>query len=196
MTYEEKLDRVVKAIREAKKLARKDYHPKLYTDDENLKLINLNELHDILLQLQDDEEILTIKDKPTKLKALTEQTDDILSGQKNYFLIELAKIFDKWYEGYVLKQKGRLGNLDWINLLKALDVALDINEKLQIANSTTIRIPSLPQMVRFPLLFSSDSIGTRRTYQDYRGELLRTSMRKNEKSIGQTRKKLQRKLAN
>lgn len=172
MTYEEKLDRVIKAIKEARKLARKEYIPKLYINDENLKLINLDEIHDILLQLQDDEEILIIKDKPTRLKVITEQTNDILSGQKDYFLIELSETFDKWNENYILKQKSRLGNLDWINLLKIYDICTDIEKQLQITRDTTISIPSFPYpyIGRFLDLFPYDSVGTRKSYQQHRWE--------------------------
>ncbi len=82
MNYEEKLDLIVKAIVEAKKATRKGYQTKLYYTVENgLKHINLNELHDILLQLQDDEKVITVKDYPTKLKGSFQQTDDILSGE-------------------------------------------------------------------------------------------------------------------
>ncbi len=170
MTYEDKLDLIVKAIFEARKLTRKGHGTKLYlTADNGLKNLNTHEIYDILLKLQDDEEILSVQDIPSAIKSLTD-ISDALEGKKEFFLLEIKDIFDRWYEGYVLKQKSRLGNLDWINLLKALDVALDINGKLQIANSTTVRIPSLPSLVRFALLFPQDSIGTRRIYQDYRGE--------------------------
>jgi len=171
MTYEEKLDTVLNAIREAGKATRKGHSTRLHITKENgLEAIDLNELHDFLLQLQDDEEIITVHDIPTNLKPMAEQTNDAFSGKKTYFLIDILDTFEIWYENRVLERKSRIENLDWVNLLKVLDVVLDINQQLQIAKGKTVFIPSLPQMVRFPLLFPSDSIGTRKIYQQYRME--------------------------
>ncbi len=168
MTYEEKLDLVVKAIVEARKLTRKEQDTKLYlTSDNGLKPLNPNEIYSILLKLQDDERILSVQDIPTVIQKLF---DISLEGSRDFFLLEIKNDFDSWYEKYIFEHKSRLENLDWINLLKALDVVLDINQQLQFVKSTTVLIPSLPQMVRFPLLFPSDSIGTRRIYQQYRWE--------------------------
>lgn len=88
----------------------------------------------------------------------------------NHFQIQVLPRFEKWYELRLLKSKSMLENLDWINLLKAYDVVLDINQQIQLSGTTVIYIPSLPQMVRFQLLFPADSVGTRRLYQDYRME--------------------------
>lgn len=47
MTYEEKLDLILKAIIEARKLARKGQPTKLYlTSDNGLKPLNPNEIYD------------------------------------------------------------------------------------------------------------------------------------------------------
>lgn len=170
MTYEEKLDLILKAIKEARKVARQGHLPKLYVNPDNkLDKIGFDDVHDILLKLQDDEGILGIKDIPTKLKDLYKQTDDMMQ-HKTYFSLDITNKFDPWYEKYVLNNKSKLANLDWINVLKIYDVMLDINEQLQLGASTTVSIHSLPQLVRFSLLFPSDSIGQRRQYQDYRME--------------------------
>lgn len=59
MTYEEKLELIVKAIREAKKTARKGYFPKLYVNADNkLSQLSYENIRDILLQLQDDEKVI------------------------------------------------------------------------------------------------------------------------------------------
>lgn len=160
MVYEEKLDLILKAIIEARKLARKGHLPKLYISAENkLNQLSYEDVYAVLLKLQDDEEILTISDKPKRLKSLSEQISvDLMSeADVNCFILEPAPTFDQWHERYILERKSKLENLDWINLLKAYDVALDINQQLQVENSTTLFIPSLPSMVRFPLLFPSDN---------------------------------------
>ena len=82
MTYEEKLSIIISALREAQNATRKEHYTSLYlTKDNRLTEIDPNELHDILLKLQDDEKVITIKDIPTKLKPVFEQTDDALEGE-------------------------------------------------------------------------------------------------------------------
>jgi len=169
MTYEEKLDLILKAISEAKKSTRKDHYTKLYyTADNGLKDLKLSEIHDILLQLQDDEKIIKIRDIPTKLKSLHFKINDNLEGAKDSFLIDAPEEFTIWYETYIFENISRIENIDWLNLLKIFDVVIDIEQELQIISANAVYIDSLPQLVKFSHLFPQDNIGTRRTYQDYR----------------------------
>ncbi|PIQ72345.1 hypothetical protein COV86_03475 [Candidatus Roizmanbacteria bacterium CG11_big_fil_rev_8_21_14_0_20_35_14] len=173
MTYEEKLSIIISALREAQKATRKEHYTSLYlTKDNRLTEIDPNELHDILLKLQDDEKVITIKDIPTKLKPVFEQTDDAFKGEKTYFLIDTLDSFDDWYASYLLKQKSKLKNLDWLNLLKTFDVCSDIDQQIQMTRNTLIAIPSFPYpyIGRFLELFPYDTIGTRKNYQKYRWE--------------------------
>lgn len=165
MTYEEKLELILQAIVEAKKFARKGYFTTLYyTRDNGLININLNEIHDILLKLEDEEKILKVKALPNELETVY----DI--QKKEYFLIDVPPEFTLWYEAHIFENIHNIENIDWVNLLKVYDVALDINQQLQLASSKEVYIPALPQMVKFPQLFPQDDIGTRRTYQGYRME--------------------------
>lgn len=169
MTYEEKFELIIKAIAEAQKFARKEYYPKLYYNEESgLKDVDLNQIHDILLQLQDDEKIITVKSIPTPLKSAMEQATEGLEGAKHYFTVDIADTFNSWYQRHILNNKSRLQNIDYINLLKIYDVVLDIDEKLQIKASPDVYIPALPTMVRFQILFPMDSIGTRDKYRTHR----------------------------
>ena len=169
MTYEEKLDLILQSISEAKKSTRKDHYTKLYyTADNGLKDLKLSEIHDILLQLQDDEKIIKIQDIPTELKTLHLKFDDTIEGEKDCFLIDTPEEFTIWYEAHILTNISKIGNIDWINLLKIFDVVIDIKQELQITGTNTVYIDSLPQLVKFPHLFPQDDIGTRRKYQDYR----------------------------
>ncbi len=174
MTYEEKLNIIISAIREAQKATRKEHYTSLYlTKDNRLTEIDPNELHDILLKLQDDEKIITVKDIPTKLKPVIEQTDDAFKGEKTYFLIDILDGFDDWYENYSMRQKTDLQNLDYINMLRIYDVVLDINEQIQLTNKTTVSIHLLPPIIRFSALFPADSIGLRDKYCETRWDSLK-----------------------
>jgi len=173
MTHDEKLAITIDAIREARQFTRKDYYTKLHIGTGNgLSRIHIDQLHDILLQLQDDEKIITIKELPTALKPLTSQTSDMLDGKKNCFLIDILDGFDDWYASYLIQQKSQPENLDWLNLLKVLDICSDIGQQLQITRNTTVTIPSFPYpyIGRFLELFPYDSIGTRKSYQQHRWE--------------------------
>lgn len=168
MTYEEKLDLLINEIFEARKRSRSGQPVKIFItkQTELIKKIILQEVYELLLKLQDDEKILTVQEIPTVLKTGW----DVDIDKIEYFSIEILTSFNVWYESYLLAQKRRLDNIDFINLLKIYDVVLDIEQQLQIEGSSTIHIPSLPQLVRFQLLFPIDSIGNRRNYQDYRWE--------------------------
>ena len=97
MTYEEKLKLILRSIKEAEKATRKEHDLKLYVSkDSELSKINLNEAHDILSQLQDDEKIITVRELPTSLKQYVLEPTDLLSGPKDYFSIEIKGTFDAW----------------------------------------------------------------------------------------------------
>lgn len=171
MTYEEKLDLILKEIVEARKRTRAKQPIKIYVakGSELTKRIFLKEIYDILLKLQDDEGIIKIKDVPVDLRPLSEWR---LEDNSDHFLIDILDIFDSWYEEYLLRQKSKPANLDWLNLLKVLDVCSDIDQQLQMTRSNTVTIPSFPYpyIGRFLELFPYDSIETRKSYQKYRWE--------------------------
>lgn len=167
MIYEEKLDRIVKALMEAKKATRKGKTTTLYLNGTNgLNLLDREEIRNILLQLQ-DENILKVNPKTNRLLPLSQQPVN-----PSYFLLDILDGFDDWYENYLLKRKSKLENLNWFNLVKILDVCVSINEQLQIVQSGDLTIPSLPypNLGRFPELFPFDTVGTRDNYQEYRWE--------------------------
>jgi len=167
MTYEEKLNLIVKAVVDAMKATRKGQPTTLYLNATNgLDSLDREEIHNILLQLQ-DENALKVNPKTNRLLPLSQQPTN-----PNYFLLDILDGFDDWYESYLLKQKSKPENLDWLNLLKILDVCSDIDQQLQVARNTTITIPSFPYpyIGRFLELFPYDSIGTRKSYQKYRWE--------------------------
>ena len=92
MTYEEKLDIVIEAIREAKQFTRKDCLTKLYWGNGNgLSRVGLDATYDILLQLQDDEKVIKVDKKKTSQGSF-DQTIDIQDGTKNYFQIGRAHV--------------------------------------------------------------------------------------------------------
>ena len=169
MSYEEKLDLIIDELIEARKSSRAGKPTKIFitSQTELNRLIIPQEIHEILLQLQEDEKIIEVLDYPSSLKPawVSSSLDKI-----DYFEINIFEPFDSWYANYLLSKKSKLGNLDLINLLKIYDVVLDIEQQIQIDGKITIYIPSLPHLVRFQLLFPIDSVGSRQTYQGYRWE--------------------------
>lgn len=163
MTYEQKLDLIINAIVEARKATRKGQLTTLYLNSTNgLDHLELDEIRGILLQLQ-DEKILTLNQKTNRLLPLSQQPVNL-----SYLYLDILEGFDGWYENYLMQQKTGLGNIDYINILKIYDVVLDINEQLQLANQTTVTIDLLPHLVRFSILFPTDSIGFRDKYCEIR----------------------------
>jgi hypothetical protein len=172
MTYEEKLALIIDEIVEARKRARVGQPAKIFVDKKSglLKAIILPEIYEILLKLQDDTKILTIKDRPVSLKSLSER--EILDENEDHFLIDILDGFDDWYANYLMQQKSKPENLDWLNLLKVFDVCSDIDQQIQMTRNATVTIPSFPYpyIDRFLELFPYDSIGTRKSYQQHRWE--------------------------
>lgn len=165
MTYEEKLDLVVKAVLEASKTTRKGvFTITLYLNATNgLDRLPREEINNILLQLQDE--------KALKVHPLNNRLLPPNQQPTHYFLLDIPE-FDNWYGNYLMRQKSKPANLDWLNLLKILDVCSDIDQQIQITRNTTVTIPSFPYpyIGRFLELFPHDNIGTRKSYQQHRWE--------------------------
>ena len=171
MTYEEKLDLLINELAEDKKRTRIGQPAKIFVtkQSELVKKIIPQEIHELLLQLQDDEKILTIKEIPTDLKTGWEVNLEKI----DYFLVDILDVFDDWYESYLMKQKTGLESIDYINMLRIYDVVLDINEQIQLTNKTTVSIHLLPSLVRFSALFPADTIGMRDKYCETRWDSLK-----------------------
>ena len=168
MTYEEKLDLIVKAVVEAKKATRKDQPTTLYLNATNgLDNLDREEIRNILLQLQ-DENALKVNSKTNRLLPLSQQPTS-----PNFFFLDILDGFDNWYENYLMGQKTNLENLDYINMLRIYDVVLDVNEQIQLTNKTTVSIHLLPHLVKFSVLFPADSIGFRDKYCETRWDSLK-----------------------
>lgn len=169
ITYEEKLDLILKALVEAKKATVKGQTTELFYKSANNGLdgFQREEIYGILNKLQEEEKILTVWRETNRLLPLNQQPKN-----PNFILVKCHDGFDDWYGQYLLKQKSKPNNLDWLNLLKILDVCSDIDQQLQMTRSTTVVIPSFPYpyIGRFLELFPYDSIGTRKSYQQHRWE--------------------------
>src|SRR3989338_6905244 len=177
MTYEERLEKIVFRLKDERDLTRKCHKTKVTFDDQSFTKVGISDTCKILLQLQDDEKSLKIVDSLQPIETVS--TEQIINpiDNDNYddvevITIELDVAFDEWYTRYVLQQKSKPTNLDWLNLLKIVDVCSDIDEKLQINRSTTVTIPSFPYpyICRFRELFPFDTIPTRKAYQQHRYE--------------------------
>jgi len=166
MTYEKKLDLVVKAVLEASKTVRKGvFTVTLYLNATNgLDRLPREEIHNILLQLQDD--------KSLKVHPLNNRLLPPNQQPTHYFLLDIPEFAD-WYEGYLMQQKTGLEKIDYINMLRIYDVVLDVNEQVQLTNKTTVTIHLLPHLVRFSVLFPTDSIGFRDKYCETRWDSLK-----------------------
>lgn len=177
MTYEEKLEKIIYKLQEERQLTRKGRKTRVTFTDNSFTKIRIIEVCKILLQLQDDEKILEIVEALQPMETVaTEQiinpsTDDDYEGVEE-IAVEINEEFDNWLISYRMKQKSKPENIDWLNLLKALDVSSDIEQQLQLSRSNYVRIPSFPYpyIGRYLELFPYDTVGTRKTYQQYRWE--------------------------
>lgn len=177
MTYDELLQKVVYKLKEERDLTRKGHKTKVTFTDNSFTKVRIREICKILLQLQDDEGIVKILDALQPIETVP--TEQIINPSDNddyegveEITAEVGEEFDDWLIRYRMKQKSKPENIDWLNLLKALDVCSDIEQQLQVARTNYVSIPSFPYpyIGRFLELFPYDTIGTRKIYQQYRWE--------------------------
>ncbi|MCX6783799.1 MAG: hypothetical protein NT141_01890 [candidate division WWE3 bacterium] len=136
MPYEEKLGRIVKAIIEARKATRKDQPTTLHTNaNSGLNYLDNEEIRNILLQLQ-DEKIIKVRQITNRLLPLSEQPIN-----PSLFYIDVLDGFDTWYEGYQIKQKGKIENLSATNFGQIYSVLAQIDDQLQLSQSSTLNLP-------------------------------------------------------
>ena len=104
MTYEEKLEIVVKAIDEAIKITPPGYNTKLKITHENkLKDLDLDDTASILYQLQDEHRVIEIVSlantkNPTGFDPYAEELD--------YFVIKVLDTFSNWKKRQIVDRQG------------------------------------------------------------------------------------------
>ncbi|OGG07417.1 hypothetical protein A2872_02340 [Candidatus Gottesmanbacteria bacterium RIFCSPHIGHO2_01_FULL_42_12] len=130
MTYEEKLNLIVKAVVEAKKATRKDQSTTLYLNATNgLDHLDREEIRNILLQLQ-DENALKVNPKTNRLLPIEQQPIN-----PNYFLLDITDTFADWCVRYQVKQKGKIENLSEANFKEVYFVLTQLEDQLQLSQS-------------------------------------------------------------
>lgn len=83
MTYNEKLDLIVKALQEAVEISGEDSHAKLYIDDTyGLNVLPLNQIYEILQKLISDDQLFVIREKPYKLRITRDQYEEIRAASE------------------------------------------------------------------------------------------------------------------
>lgn len=135
MTYEEKLDLIVKAVVGARKATRNGKPTMLYLNATNgLDCLDREEIRNILLQLQ-DKNALKINPKTNRLLPLSEQPSN-----PGFFLLDILENFDDWYNNYLIVEKSKLENLSKDNFDNIFNVLCTIENELQINQSGKIVI--------------------------------------------------------
>ena len=108
MERQPKLELVIKAIQEAKKITPKGQLVKVYLPNVlKFKQFRLQELYDILSKLEDDEKILTLMRFPRYLLKLdldrytyTSSDGEVVDPSKEYFTIKVRRNFNEWSANY------------------------------------------------------------------------------------------------
>ena len=133
MTYEEKLDLIVKAVLEACKTTRKGvFTANLYLNSTNgLDRLPRKEIHNILLQLQDE--------KALKVHPLNNRLLPPIQQSTHYFVLDIPN-FESWYEKRLITNKSRLENLSEINLNNISRIIHIIEKELELDQSKKLTI--------------------------------------------------------
>ena len=116
-----KLDLVIKAIEEAKKITPKGQLVKVYLPNVlKYKQFRLQELKDILTMLEDNERILTLMRFPRYLLKLdlgrytyTNSDGEVVDPTKEYFTIKVRRRFNEWCANYWKLTHQQAGSVNW-----------------------------------------------------------------------------------
>lgn len=131
MTYEEKLDIIVKAIIEARKATINGQSTKLYINDNNgLNQVGKEEVQDILQKLQVEEKILSLNYIINRLLPMTQQPKNV-----GFLLLDIHDSFDNWYVNYQIRQKGKIENLSEANFKTISALLEQIKDQFQFSQS-------------------------------------------------------------
>ena len=108
MTYEEKLDLILKALFEAKKATIEGKTIQLYVKNGNngLDIFPRAEIYSILEKLQKEEKILRVWWETNRILRLNYQA----YVNADFILVRCNDTFDNWYKQYLLKQKTKSNN--------------------------------------------------------------------------------------
>lgn len=99
MTYKEKLYKIVSKLKDERDLTRKGYKTKATFDDGSFTKIRIIEVCKILLQLQDDEKILTVLDAYQSTDTFDPYEKDNEGNYDNVdmIIVELNETFDAYF---------------------------------------------------------------------------------------------------
>lgn len=133
MTYEEKLDLIVKAVVEASKTTRKGvFTTTLYLNATNgLDQLPREEIHNILLQLQDE--------KALKVHPLNNRLLPANQQPTHFFTLDIPD-FKSWYERRLIANKSKLENLSETNFNNISHIMDLIEEQLELDQSEKLAI--------------------------------------------------------
>jgi hypothetical protein len=122
MNATEKINLIIEQIAQAKNLSVDGMQIELVQSDATgLTKVPVREIHSVLKKLA-KEHALKIVSLPTYLVEKGQRT----TTPRNYFTLKLLPDFTSWYEGYLLREKSALSNLDYLNFIKIYDLLLDI----------------------------------------------------------------------
>jgi len=151
-----KLDLVIEAISDAKKITPKEQVVKVYLSNVlKHKQFRLQELRDILTILEDDEKILTLMSFPRYLLKLDLDAHSYLSFTpgdrswkkvdplKEYFTVQLHKRFDEWCTSYFAHEDDDAEKIPRVDLKQAAERSLQLSE--QELNTIVQSIDDNPQ---------------------------------------------------
>ncbi|MGB6872721.1 MAG: hypothetical protein WBE46_01025 [Dehalococcoidia bacterium] len=137
-----KLDLVIEAISEAKKITPKGQEVKVYLSNVlKHKQFRLQELKDILTILEDDEKILTLMIFPRYLLKLDldrysyrsytpgDKSWKNVDPSKEYFTVKLHKRFDKWCTSHFTHEDDEAEKISKVNLKQASEESSQLSEQ-------------------------------------------------------------------
>lgn len=161
---EEQIWTVVQAIAHSREITPSGW-PLLLDPKQLSKVATELELRHILHKLEYDEKIIEIKSRPSDMRL------DEASGCYELTVPD-TETFRAFLNQAHSRHYGDVNRLAADNFFAVCDVAMDICAALQLAEGQRVRIPLIPDIVRFSSLMPADGINMRDRYCDFRWKAL------------------------
>lgn len=181
MRSKEKLWTIVYKISQAQDITSSDKPIKLHKNT-IWPVVGVNDTDTIIEKLQNDDKIINLLDAPKGSRLRTnevlvylrnKQTGNNDPREDDYYIVNILPSFNAFKNRTYQKHTFGIDNISYFNLLKLLDVARDIKEKLEMTDEDEITINMLPSIVKFPALMPANSTNLQDQYMNYRFEAVK-----------------------
>lgn len=166
MRHLEKLWTILFKIDEARAITPQGKPCRINAKDTIYRIVNPQDTAYIFEKLEQDEKVIKLVSTPplTEIDEATRFND----SEIDCYVFNVLPEFDDYFDSIYTQYSFGADKISDGNLIKVLDVALDIKEELELTNTNQVTFRLSPNIIKFPGLMPADTIGLRDDYMNYR----------------------------